>query len=346
MRRLDLYTHHSGQGAAKGMPMRPTRIVQTVLALVLTMVLAACRPASPDGSAALKGVLKVGSQRGSTKSLLLASHALDGAPYRIEWSEFPAAQHLLEALSAGAVDAGEVGDAPFLFAYAAGSNVHVAHVYRASGADGSAVAIIVPKDSRLKSAADLKGKRVATGRGSIGHYLLLRALEKAGLKPGDVDTVFLDPGQAKAALASGAVDAWSTWGPYTAIAVLQDHARILAPGTGLVNSIGFEAAADGAIAAKHAILLDFMKRLSKAQLWANDHPDQVAQILSKETGLPPDVAQATIKARGKYTPIVMDPALIRSEQQALDLYRSAGAVSTTRSADQAFDTSFNSAAQP
>lgn len=317
------------------------------LAAVLAAVAAlmGCGKPASQGIAA-DAVLKVGSQRGSTKSLLLASHALDGAPYRIEWSEFPAAQHLLEALSAGAVDTGEVGDAPFLFAYAAGSKIHVAHAYRAVDADGSAVAVIVPKTSRLRTAADLKGKKIATGRGSIGHFLLLKALEQAKIKPGDVTIVFLDPGQAKAALASGSVDAWSTWGPYTGIAVLQDGARILVPGTGLVNSVGFQVAADGAIANKHAVLLDFMTRLSRAQLWAAQHKEEVAQILSKETGLPQDVALYTIKSRGDLQPAAMDAQLIKDEQEALDLYRSAGAVATTRSVEQAFDASFNAAVTP
>lgn len=324
--------------------MKALRAAWPVL-LAASLVLGACKPPARQAAAPSEGVLKVGSQRGSTKSLLLASHALDGAPYRIEWSEFPAAAHLLEALSAGAVDTGEVGDAPFLFAYAAGSKIHVAHIYRAD-ANGTAVSIIVPKDSPLRSAADLKGKRIATGRGSIGHYLLLRALERAHIKPSETTIVFLDPGQAKAALASGSVDAWSTWGPYTGIAVLQDGARILVPGVGLVDSVGFQVATDEAIASKHAILLDFMTRLSKAQRWANSHQEAWAQILSKETGLPLDVARYTVKSRGALIPVAADAKLIEEERHALELYRAAGAVSTARGVDQAFDSSFNTTAQP
>ena len=67
--------------------------------------------------------LHVGSQRGGTKALMLASGVLDGAPYKIEWSEFPAAQHLLEAIGGGAVDVGLTGDAPFIFAYQSGSRI-------------------------------------------------------------------------------------------------------------------------------------------------------------------------------------------------------------------------------
>jgi sulfonate transport system substrate-binding protein len=144
--------------------------------------------------------LKVGSQRGGTKAILIASGALEGAPYKIEWSEFAAAQPLLEAVAAGAVDLGEAGDAPFLFAYAGGSSIKAV---QAGKSGGSATALLVRKDAPIRSVADLRGKKIATGRGSIGHYLLLRLLEEAELKPTDVQIVFLSPGDAKAAFSSG-----------------------------------------------------------------------------------------------------------------------------------------------
>ena len=46
--------------------------------------------------------------------------------------------------------------------------------------------MLVRPDAPLKSAADLKGKSVATNRGSIGHFVTLKALVAAGLKPEDV----------------------------------------------------------------------------------------------------------------------------------------------------------------
>ncbi|MGZ6016565.1 MAG: PhnD/SsuA/transferrin family substrate-binding protein, partial [Phenylobacterium sp.] len=136
--------------------------------------LAGCGPGAGKGEPT---VLKVGSQKGGTKALILASGVLAGAPYRVEWSEFPAAQHLLEAVGAGAVDLGAVGDAPFLFAFASGGKVRAVHASR-SVTGGASTAILVPATSPIRSVADLKGKRVATGRGSIGHYLLLALIEK------------------------------------------------------------------------------------------------------------------------------------------------------------------------
>ena len=75
-------------------------------------------------------------------------------------------------------------------------------------------AILVPKDSTLKSVADLKGKKVALNKGSNVHYLLVKALEKAGVKYTDIEPVFLAPADARAAFERGAVDAWVIWDPY------------------------------------------------------------------------------------------------------------------------------------
>ena len=307
--------------------------------IMLMLGLSACHPSGGSG----QPVLKVASQRGGTKSLMLSSHALDGAPYRVEWSEFPSAQALLEAVSADAADAGAVGDAPFMFAYAAGSKIKAVEATRAA-AGGSATAVLVPADSPIRTAADLKGKKIATGRGSIGHYLLLRVLEREGLTPKDVTLVFLSPGDAKAAFSSGAVDAWVTWGSYVGLAQLHDKTRIIADGQGLLHSIGFEVASDQAIATKRAQLTDFLSRLAKAQAWEGDHKAQYAAVLAKETGLPEDVALYTVsKARGVAVPI--DASVVSEERDTLSHYVKAGVVTAAPDIDGAFDTSFNSAVQ-
>jgi ABC-type taurine transport system substrate-binding protein len=114
------------------------RSVLAWLGVAAALGLAACQPSTN----ASEPVLKIGSQKGGAKSLILASHALDGAPYRVEWSEFPSAQTLLEAVSAGAVDAGSVADAPFLFAYAAGSKIKAVEASRVV-AGGASTAVLV-----------------------------------------------------------------------------------------------------------------------------------------------------------------------------------------------------------
>jgi sulfonate transport system substrate-binding protein len=311
-------------------------IAPLALATLALAILPGCQPKSAWSPA----VLKIASQKGGTKSLMLAAHALDGAPYKVEWSEFPSAQTLLEAVAAGAADAGAVADAPFLFAYAAGSKIEAVEATRSSGG-GSSTAVVVRADSPIRTPADLKGKRIATGRGSIGHYVLLRVLEKAGLGPKDVTIVFLGPGDAKAALGSGSVDAWVTWGAYVGLAQLHDRTRIVADGQGLTSGIGFEAANDAAVAAKRTQFADFLRRLAEAQRWEASHVNEYAGVLAKETGLPPDVAlYAVSKVRGAPAPI--DASIIAEEHETLSHYVKAGVIPTAPNIDGAFDPSFNS----
>lgn len=277
--------------------------------LAMALILAGCGP--KDGG---QPTLKVGSQRGSTRAVLLASGALEGAPYKIEWSEFPAAQPLLEALSAGAVDLGEAGDAPFLFAYAGGAKIKAVQAGRSGG---SSTAILVRKDSPIRSVADLRGKKVATGRGSIGHYLLLRQIEDAGLKPADVTIVFLSPGDAKAAFTSGAIDAWVTWGSYIALARLHDDANILADGGKVLSGFGFEAASQTAIDNKRPQVEDFLRRLAKARRWAARHPKDFATVLSRETGLSPEVALYTVERYRIVPAPINDETVAEAKSRAL-----------------------------
>ena len=155
-------------------------------------------------------LLRVGDQRGGARALLSAAGELKDVPYSIEWALFPAASPLLEALGAGAIDIGGVGGAPFAFAYASGSSIKAIHAYRPLREGSRASAIIVAKNAPFRTLADLKGKKLATIRGSAGQDLALRLLERVGMAASDVQWVYLANGESKAALAAGSIDAWST----------------------------------------------------------------------------------------------------------------------------------------
>src|SRR5437660_11939658 len=121
------------------------------------------------GSAVLASAqttLRVGDQKGNSQAVMEAAGVLKDVPYKIEWKEFPAAAPLLEALGAGAIETGLVGDAPFTFAAAANVPVKAIGAIRQSR---EGLAILVPRESRIHGFEDLKGKKIATGRGSIGH---------------------------------------------------------------------------------------------------------------------------------------------------------------------------------
>ena len=308
-----------------------------VASLLLTLALAAC--GGGGSSADQAKILHVGSQKGGTKALMLASGVLDGAPYGIEWSEFPAAQHLLEAIGGGAVDIGLTGDAPFLFAYQSGSPIKAVGAQDVPQRPEGALAIIVPAGSPVKSLADLKGKTIATTRGSVGHYLVVRALAAARLPPDYAKLSFLAPGDAKAAFSSGSIDAWSIWVPYLG-AALQEHACIVADGHDLVRGVGFDVANESAIRDKRALIEDFLKREAKALAWSAAHKEAYAGVLARETGLPIAIARDYVAKSGRQR-IPIDAAVIADQRRVLDDFGRSGAVTGTRDLQGAFDASFN-----
>ncbi len=276
----------------------------------------------------------MGSQKGGTKALMLASDALAGAPYAVEWSEFPAAQNLLEAISSGAVDVGLVGDGPFAFAWQAGQPILAVAARRVVDRPKETLAILVPGASPARTLADLAGRRLATTRGSIGHYLALRALHQAGLSADAVHFVFLSPSDAAAALRSGAVAAWATWTPYTVLA-LADGARVLVDGHDLMVTTGFDVANRQAVADKRATLTDFLQRESRAQQWALSHREAYAQVLARETGMPLAITRV-VAERNAFQAAPLDKALIAAQQQVVDTYAWGKALVPHRTVAEAF----------
>ena len=286
-------------------------------------------------------VLRVGDQRGNARALMEAAGVLDGLTYRLEWSEFPAAAPLLEALNAGVIDAGGVGDAPFTFAAAAGVPVKAFLAFR-NRQDG--LAILVRPDSVIRSVADLKGRRIATNRGSIGHQLVLAALEEAGLAADSVQFRFLPPADAKLALASGAVDAWSTWEPYTSAAELAGLVRVVRDGNGITPGLSYAVASEAALKAKRALLADYAARLAKARAWALTDPAPYASAWSRLIGLPEAVPMRWF-GRARYRTVPIDESVIADEQRIIDLYVRAGLIPAARAprAEAILDSGFSDA---
>ena len=286
-----------------------------------------------------QAVLRVADQKGLQKALLESAHALDGVPYPIEWSEFEAASPLLQALGASAVDTGIAGDGPFLFAYGAGLKLH-ATVAIPPRAGGRAIAVITTRNSPIRTASDLKGKRIATVRGSIGHYLLLKLAERGAFRLDEVTLVLLSPAQSKAALESGSVDAWATWEPYISLEEAQAGGRVVADGGDFASNYAFQIATDAAIRNKRDQLSDFYRRVARAYAWGNTHPDAYAAIWSKQTGLPLAVsAKITNEMRTSAVPVT--DAIIATEKATLETYHRAGVLPPGGpSIDGAFDRSF------
>lgn len=282
--------------------------------------------------------LRIADQKGNMRAQLEAADALRDLPYRIEWAEFPAAAPLAEALNAGAVDAGIIGDAPLLFALAAGAQVKAIAVDKS---DPYGTAIIARQDSPLNAAQDLKGKRIATGKGSIGHFITLKALASAGLTAKDVELRFLNPADAKMALANGSVDAWATWEPYTALAETADHAKVVVNGRGLWAGNSYLAATDAALAdpARRAALQDYLQRLADAQRWAYRNLDRYSASLARIIGFPEDAARLQFERR-KLHWLPLDAETLAQQQATADFYHASGLIPKPLDVTPTFDRSF------
>lgn len=96
-------------------------------------------------------------------------------------------------------------------------------VDESAGADG----ILVKND--INSIADLKGKTVGVSINQTSHYLLMQALETAGLTDADVDLVNMTSSDAGVSFISGDLDAAVTWEPYLSNAVEQGVGKLIFP---------------------------------------------------------------------------------------------------------------------
>src|SRR5690242_7846807 len=240
--------------------------------------------------------------------------------YNVVWTEFPSGPPLLEAMNVGAIDFGIAGETPPIFAQAAGAPL-VYLAYDPPAPRGEA--ILIPKDSPLKSVGDLKGRKVALNKGSNVHYLLVRALENAGLKYTDIEPAFLAPADALAAFTRGAVDAWVIWDPYEAAAQASTGARILADGTGIVANHQFYFSSKKFLAENGKAADTVLDALNDADEWAKDHIDEVAAQLSPSVGLPAPVLAASLR-RESYGIRPINNEVIAEQQRIADAFLALG----------------------
>lgn len=309
--------------------------------MIRLVVAAGLLVASLTSASAQTQTLRVGDQKGNAQAVMEAAGVLKDLPYKVEFKEFPAAAPLLEALGAGALDAGLVGDAPFTFAAAAKVPVKAIAAIRQTQ---EGLAVLVPKDSALKSFDDLKGKKIATGRGSIGHQLILAALESKGWTTSDVQLVFLAPSDAKVAYTRGSVDAWSTWEPYVSQEEVLFGSRRILTAVGLTPGLSFQVASDDAIRDKRALLEDFVQRHTAARVWSQSNLKEYSETWGKLMNIPPAVPLNWL-TRAKISLAPIDASVVADEQKTIDLYLRSGLIKTKLDAAAIVDNSFNAAVE-
>jgi len=267
------------------------------------------------------GELRIGYQKSASLFVLQKAQGtlekrLAPLGFGVKWVEFPAGPQLLEGLNVGAVDVGYVGEAPPIFAQAAGAQfVYIGFDPAAPQAE----AILVPKYSTLKSVTDLKGKKVVLNKGSNVHYLLVRLLEKNGLKLSDIQVVYLPPADARAAFESKNVDAWVIWDPFSAAAEKSIGARVLADGTGVVNNYQYYLGERNFVAKNAKVIQAWFEDSVERGIWLKKNLHQAAEVIAPLQGLPVDVVELALR-RYEFNVKPITPEVAADQQKIADAF--------------------------
>jgi sulfonate transport system substrate-binding protein len=292
-----------------------------IFILLLSFLVSGCSSsASGEKTSKESKVINIGYQKFGTLNILKAKGTLDkdlkSIGYTVKWTEFPGGPQLLEALNVGSLDFGHTGEAPPIFAQAAGAPL----VYYANAtANPKGEAILVPMNSPIKTLKDLKGKKIVLNKGSNVHFLLVKTLEKAGIPYSDIKTIFLTPADARAAFEKGDVDAWVIWDPFLADAQLATNARILADGEGLVNNREFFLATNKFAKDNPKVLDVIYKELEKTDKWVEENPKEAAKFLAPQIGMSVDTLELTLNRRTFGLEKVSDQTA-KDQQQIADAF--------------------------
>lgn len=257
-----------------------------------------------------KGWLSILKGRGTLEKRLAALGVT------VTWTEFTAGPVQLEALNVGSIDFGDVGEAPPIFAQAAGAPL----VYAGATVPRPKLeAIIVPKGSPIKTVADLKGKKIAYNKGSNVQYFLVKLLQKNGLQYSDVQSIFLPPADARAAFEKGAVDAWIIWDPFLAAAQKILDAQILADGAGVVNNRGYYFTSRDFATRNIDVLRIAIEEINAIDKWASKNQQAAAAELSQVLGLDKSITE-TYLARASYGTVPVNRDILNEQQSIADTF--------------------------
>lgn len=312
----------SNQETSPGNLLRALRKLAAVVSCAMALIAGCLGLVAAAHAQAPKNELRIGYQKSASLFVLQKAHGtlekkLAPLGFGVKWIEFPAGPQLLEGLNVGAVDVGYVGESPPIFAQAAGARfVYFGY----DPAAPSAEAILVTKDSPIKTVADLKGKKVALNKGSNVHYLLVRLLEKNGLKFTDVQPVYLAPADGRAAFESRNVDAWVIWDPFQAAAEKAAGARVLADGApDVVNNYQFYLGERGFVAKNQKVIDALFEDSVEQGIWLKKNLRQAAEIIAPLQGLPVDVVELALR-RYEFNVKPITPAVAAEQQKIADTF--------------------------
>ncbi len=290
------------------------------VSLCLSLLVTACSSGSlsnTTGSSNTKkvSVVKIGYQKFTDLDILRTRKSLDEKlkpqGVSVQWTDFPSGPPLLEALNTGSIDLGGTGEPPPIFAQAAGTQL----VYLSTKSPApDSYGILLPKNSSIKSLAELKGKKVAFTKGSSAHYLIIQVLKSVGLQFSDIQPVYLSPSDARPAFDQVKIDAWVIWDPFLEVAKKSPGVRVLTTGAGgLGENRSFHLASQAFANANSDLIKVIQQELQKSDDWAKNHPQELAKEFAPQLGL--EVGTLEIVNRHRpYGVLPIDDAVIAKQQ--------------------------------
>jgi sulfonate transport system substrate-binding protein len=270
--------------------------------------------------------LRIGYQKASVNLLLARQLGLVERQFphtRVQWAEFAAGPPLLEALGARGLDFGMTGDTPPIFAQVAGRDILYVGVEPSKPFSS---AILVAPQSDITFLSGLRGKRVAFTKGSSAHYLILRALAKAGLKYSDIQPIYLAPADARAAFENRSVDAWVIWDPYWAAAEHSTQVRVLATGEGLSDNNTFYQSTREFASKYPQAIQTLLRVLTQADQYLQSHKSEASALIATATGLSPEAASTYLSRRAASPVQTLGPAAIAEQQIVADAFFNAALI--------------------
>lgn len=189
----------------------------------------------------------------------------------------------LNALSTGNIDANSQTLNDTISSVAGGAKERIVLVNDNSTGNDQIIA-----REGIASVADLKGKTVAAEEGTVDHYLLLLALQKAGLGPADVKFTPLATDAAAAAFVAGRVDAVGVFAPFTTTALERQGSKAIA------TSKDFPGAIPDHLVVNPSLIQDrpddvqaLVKTWFDTVDWIRTNRDQAIAIMAKRAGVSP-----------------------------------------------------------
>ena len=217
--------------------------------------------------------------------------ALKPSGVGVNWVQSAGSNKANEALRAGAIDVGSTAGSAALLARANGSPIKAISLY----SQPEWAALVVGKDSKIASVADLRGKQVAATKGTDPYFFLLQALEANGLKQADVTVQNLQHADGRTALENGSVEAWSGLDPIMAAAE-QTGAKLLYRNIDF-NTYGFLNATESLLKDRPEQAQTVVDTYEKARGWAAANLEETTSILAKAANISDAVAGKVIKER-------------------------------------------------